>query len=91
MEALRVVLERGTPGATYCVADDRPATQAETLGWLCARLGVPPLPTVPLASLHPSLRGDRAISNARLKALGWRPRYPDFVAGFSALLAERGG
>jgi nucleoside-diphosphate-sugar epimerase len=88
--ALRVVLERGAPGATYCVADDRPAPQAETLGWLCARLGMPPPPTVPLSSLHASLRGDRAISNARLKALGWRPRYPDFVAGFSALLADRG-
>jgi len=85
-EAIRVVLERGTPGQTYCVADDRPATQEETTRWLCARLGLPLPPTVPLASLHPSLRGDRAISNARLKALGWRPRYPDFIAGFSALL-----
>jgi nucleoside-diphosphate-sugar epimerase len=89
-EAIRVVLERGEPGGTYNVADDRPATQAETIGWLCERLGLPPPPTVPLASLHESLQGDRAISNARLKALGWRPRYPDFVAGFSALLEEAG-
>jgi nucleoside-diphosphate-sugar epimerase len=86
VEAIRVVLERGEPGGTYCVADDRPATQAEVVGWLCARLGLPLPPTVPLASLPESLRGDRAISNARLKALGWRPRYPDFIAGFSALL-----
>jgi nucleoside-diphosphate-sugar epimerase len=85
-EAVRVVLERGTPGATWCVADDRPATHAEVVGWLCGRLGLPLPPTVPLASLHESLRGDRAVANARLKALGWRPRYPDFVAGFSALL-----
>ena len=85
-EAIRVVLERGEPGAAYCVADDRPATQAETAAWLCARLGLPLPPPVPLASLHESLQGDRAISNARLKALGWRPRYPDFIAGFSALL-----
>ncbi|MFY0568314.1 SDR family oxidoreductase [Archangium lansingense] len=86
VEAIRVVLARGEPGATYCVADDRPATQTETTEWLCARLGLPLPPSVPLASLHESLRGDRAISNARLKALGWRPRYPDFVAGFSAIL-----
>ena len=86
--AIHVVLQRGTPGVTYCVADDRPAPQAETVGWLCARLGLPAPPTVPLESLHPSLRGDRAISNARLQALGWRPRYPDFIAGFSALLAQ---
>jgi nucleoside-diphosphate-sugar epimerase len=89
VEAIRVVLERGEPGGTYCVADDRPATQAETAGWLCARLGLPLPPTVPLASLHESLRGDRAVSNARLKALGWRPRYPDFVAGFTAILDAR--
>lgn len=86
-EAIRVVLERGEPGAVYCVADDRPATQAELTAWLCERLELPPPPRVPLESLHESLRGDRAISNARLKALGWRPRYPDFIAGFSALLA----
>jgi nucleoside-diphosphate-sugar epimerase len=86
VEAIRGVLERGTPGATYCVADDRAATQGETVGWLCERLGLPLPPTVPLASLHESLRGDRAVDNGRLKALGWRPRYPDYVAGFSALL-----
>jgi nucleoside-diphosphate-sugar epimerase len=86
VEALRVVLERGAPGGTYNVADDRPATQAETVGWLCERLGLPLPPTVPLSSMPESLRGDRAISNARLKALGWRPRYPDFIAGFSALV-----
>ena len=40
-EAIRVVLERGEPGGKYCVADDRPATQAETAAWLCARLGLP--------------------------------------------------
>ncbi|MFL5359222.1 NAD-dependent epimerase/dehydratase family protein [Archangium sp.] len=86
VEAIRVVLERGEPGAVYCVADDRPATQAETASWLSSRLGLPLPPTVPLASLHESLRGDRAVSNARLKALGWRPRYPDFITGFSSLL-----
>ena len=86
VEALRVVLAHGQRGATWCVADDRPATQAETVGWLCQRLGLPLPPTVPLASLHESLRGDRAVRNTRLKALGWKPRYPDYTAGFSALL-----
>lgn len=90
VEAVRVVLARGTPGAVYCVADDRPATQAETTLWLCERLGLPPPPTVPLAQLHESLRGDRAVSNARLQALGWTPRHPDFVAGFTAVLQEEG-
>jgi ribosomal protein S18 acetylase RimI-like enzyme len=90
VEAIRVALQRGEPGALYCVADDRPATQAQTVAWLCQRLGVPPPPSVPLESLHESLRGDRAVSNERLKALGWQPRYPDYMAGFSALLEGEG-
>lgn len=90
MEAIRVALQWGEPGAFYCVADDRPAPQEETVTWLCERLGLPPPPRVPLESLHESLRGDRAVSNARLKDLGWRPRYPDYVAGFTALLEAEG-
>lgn len=90
VSAIRVALQWGEPGAFYCVADDRPASQEETVSWLCERLGLPPPPRVPLESLHESLRGDRAVSNARLKALGWRPRYPDYVAGFTALLQAEG-
>lgn len=90
VEALRVALERGEPGAVYCVADERPATQRETATWLCQRLGLPLPPTVPLASLHESLRGDRSVRNARLKHLGWRLKYPDFESGFAAVLAAEG-
>jgi nucleoside-diphosphate-sugar epimerase/GNAT superfamily N-acetyltransferase len=90
VEAVRMVLGLGEPGALYCVADDRPAPQVETVSWLCQRLGLPVPPSVPLESLHESLRGDRAVSNTRLKSLGWKPRYPDYVAGFSALLEAEG-
>jgi hypothetical protein len=90
VEAIRVVLEQGEPGGLYCVADDRAATQRETATWLCERLALPLPPTVPLELLHETLRGDRAVSNARLKALGWKPRYPDFTAGFAAVLQEEG-
>ena len=72
------------------LADDRAATQGETVAWLCSRLGVPPPPTVPLASLHETLRGDRAVKNSRLRALGWVPRYPDFETGFAAVLKAEG-
>jgi nucleoside-diphosphate-sugar epimerase len=89
-EAIRVALERGQPGGVYCVADDRAATQGETVAWLCERLGLPLPPSVPLASLHESLRGDRSVKNTRLKALGWAPRYPDFPTGFAAVLEVEG-
>jgi nucleoside-diphosphate-sugar epimerase len=90
VEAIRVVLERGAPGELYCAADDRAATQAETAAWLCKRLGLPLPPTVPLETLHETLRGDRAVSNTRLKALGWKPQYPDFTTGFAAVLQTEG-
>lgn len=90
VSAIQCVLARGTPGAVYCAADDHPASQGETVGWLCERLGVARPPEVPLAELHASLRGDRAVQNARLEALGWRPQYPDYRKGFEAVLAEEG-
>jgi uncharacterized protein YbjT (DUF2867 family) len=90
VSALQCVLEGGEPGAVYCAADDRPASQGETVAWLCKRLGVSRPPEVPLESLHASLRGDRAVQNARLKALGWKPQYPDYPTGFEAVLAHGG-
>ncbi|NTX07977.1 MULTISPECIES: GNAT family N-acetyltransferase [unclassified Myxococcus] len=88
--AILAGLEQGTPGALYCVADDRAAPLEETVTWLAHRLAMSVPPRVPLETLHESLRGDRAISNARLKELGWLPRYPDFTVGFAAVLKEEG-
>ncbi|WP_224249129.1 NAD-dependent epimerase/dehydratase family protein [Hyalangium gracile] len=90
VEAIRVALARGTPGGLYCVADDRAAAQGETVPWLCERLGLPLPPTVPLASMHETARGDRCIQNRRLRGLGWVPRYPDFPSGFAAVLEAEG-
>lgn len=90
VESIRVVLTRGEPGALYCVADDRAAPTDEPVAWLSQRLGVPMPPRIPLEQLNETVRGDRAISNARLKSLGWAPRYPDFIAGYTALLAAEG-
>jgi len=89
-QAIRVALAKGEPGALYCVADDRAAPQLESVSFLARCLDVPLPPTVPLESLPETLRGDRAVSNSRLKALGWTPRYPDFTTGFPAVLAAEG-
>jgi nucleoside-diphosphate-sugar epimerase len=88
VSAVQCALERGRAGEVYCVADDRPASQGETVGWLCERLGVPRPPEVELAELHPSLRGDRAVQNGRLKGIGWKLRYPDYRAGYEAVLRD---
>jgi nucleoside-diphosphate-sugar epimerase len=86
--AIQVALERGGAGSVLCVADDAPVPQREVVAWLCERLGVPLPPSVPAGEVAATLRGDRAVSNARLKALGWTPRYPTYREGFSAALEE---
>ncbi len=78
--AAELLLEKGEAGQVYLGVDDEPCTQADFYGWLCPRLGVPP--PAPSASLD---RGKR-VSNAKLKSLGWTPRYPGFREGYADLL-----
>jgi nucleoside-diphosphate-sugar epimerase len=73
----------------FNVADSAPALRAEVVAWLAERLGRP----VPgFDGSATTRRGgapmpDRIISNARIQqVLGWRPQYPDYRAGFEAIL-----
>ena len=84
---MRVLTTPDVAGRLYNVADDHPATYHDIYSWLAARLGKP----LPLPGEEPaSKRGltNKQVLNIRLRALGWTPRYPDFRAGFEALLKE---
>jgi len=86
----------------YNVADDAPTPKHEVLTWLAEQVGVLPLSfdnTAALSASEPANREggtarrrivpDRLISNARLKReLGWRPRYPDYRAGYARMLSH---
>lgn len=74
----------------FNVADDAPAPKAEVVAWLAARLGVSvPRFTGEPAGTRRAVTPDRVIANAKLKAaLGWRPRYPTFRAGYENLLSR---
>ncbi len=65
----------------YNVSDHNPLSQRAAYAWLAQHLQRPSPP----ASNTPSRRkrGDsnKRVSSAKLQALGWRPRYPDFAAG----------
>lgn len=78
--ALRFLGERGASGV-FNVADDCPVRQGEFYAWLAGRLGLPPPPEGPGA---PSRRGfsNKRISNRKIRALGWGPRYPSFREGY---------
>lgn len=78
----------------YNVADDAPARKAEVVQWLAERLGrASPRFTGGAASERRGFAAppDRIISNTRLKAeLGWRPRFPSYREGYTAILAGLG-
>lgn len=75
-------LARGeTPARSYLVTDNSPAPQHEVLQWLAQQQGVP-LPAV----AAPEASGKR-LRNSRLRASGFPLQYPDYRAGYRALLS----
>lgn len=71
-------------GQVFNVCDDRPLTQRECYEWL-ARHFERPLPP-PAPPDYDRKRGwtNKRVSNARLRALGWRPRFPSFLDAVEA-------
>jgi nucleoside-diphosphate-sugar epimerase len=62
----------------FNVVDDQPLLQSECYRWLAQRLNRP-LP--PIGAQQQRKRGDsnKRVSNAKLRRLGWTPRYPTFA------------
>ncbi len=67
----------------YLGVDDEPAPLHEVVDWLRQRLGVRQW------SEQETVRraGSKRCSNARARALGWRPEYPSYREGYAAILA----
>lgn len=73
----------------FNVADGAPARRAEVVAWLCGQLGcpVPRFDGTTTARRGGAPVPDRLISSALIqRVLGWRPRYPDYRAGFAEIL-----
>ena len=78
--ALFFLLDRQPQGKQiYNVVDDQPIRQSECYRWLAEKLNRP-LPSVG-KSTRRYKRGDsnKRVSNAKLRTLGWTPRYPTFA------------
>lgn len=76
----------------FNLSDDAPATRAELLGWLAARLGLP-VPifdgAVPSARKGGEPTPDRTIVAEKIRRmLGWAPAFADFRAGYEPLLDQ---
>lgn len=65
----------------YNLVDNQPTLLSECYRWLAAKLSRP-IPR-PGTSASKRKRGDsnKRVSNAKLRGLGWTPRYPTFVDG----------
>jgi nucleoside-diphosphate-sugar epimerase len=77
--------DRGRPGETYIVADDTPVPRREFYAHLARLLGAPEArfePHPPGKVVPPE--ANRRVSNRKLRALGWAPRYPSCVEGLAA-------
>jgi nucleoside-diphosphate-sugar epimerase len=77
--ALLVLLDRPVPGGEiFNVVDDQPILQSQCYRWLATRLKREP---PPVGQTNPSRKrgvSHKRVSNAKLRALAWVPRYPTF-------------
>lgn len=95
-EAYRALVEKPVPGETYNIADDRPERLETVVRAQADALGAPPPWSAPSWLLHlvagrfgaPPTLANTVISNAKLRALGWTPRYPTWREGIPALTAS---
>lgn len=69
--------------SVYIGVDDAPAPLSEVVDWLRGELGV----TTEAEEQVSRRPGSKRCRNARARALGWVPRYPDYRAGYRAVLA----
>jgi nucleoside-diphosphate-sugar epimerase len=76
------VLGLPQPDAVYLGVDDTPLPLDVLYDDLAALIGAPPVPAGPA----PAGIGSKRLSNARLKATGFRVRWPDARLGYADLL-----
>jgi nucleoside-diphosphate-sugar epimerase len=89
--AIRVCLTApaAVPSQVFNVADLAPARREEVVRWLAGALGrpVPAFDGAAGARRGGAPMPDRLIASGKIqRVLGWRPHFPDYRAGFGAIL-----
>jgi nucleoside-diphosphate-sugar epimerase len=75
------------PGGIFNVVDDCPVSQIEWFRWVSRRIGKPMPPFGPRDLARKRAWTNKKVANAKLRALGWEPRFPTFRAGIERILA----
>src|SRR6266487_3743204 len=63
----------------YNVVDDQPILQSECYRWLAEKLNRPLPPLGRREGEHKRGDSNKRVSNAKLRGIGWAPRYPTFA------------
>jgi nucleoside-diphosphate-sugar epimerase len=80
---LLLVEERADLGRQiYNVVDDQPILAGDAYRWLSAHFQ-PPLSEGNVAAARKRGDSNKRVSNKKLRALGWAPRYPNFAAAMT--------
>ena len=80
--ALMHLLSLDDPQALYLVSDDLPVAKYEVLAWIAAALGKP----APKGLSAVPGNGGKRVDNQRLRRSGFQLNYPDYRAGYGAIL-----
>jgi len=79
---VKLARERQLPAASIInVADDQPITQRDCYAWLAAKLNRPLPPLVDQPGGRKRGASNKRVSNQKLRALGWQPKYATFEVG----------
>jgi nucleoside-diphosphate-sugar epimerase len=71
------LIDRGEAGV-FNLSDNEPLRQQAIYSWLAKRFGRPLPPTGPIDPNRKRGWTNKQVSNAKLRATGWQPRYPSF-------------
>lgn len=83
--ALKHLLEIDKPHALYAVTDDCPAPRYEVVDWLARVQGC----ASPRGLRDKTAVRGKRVSNQRLRDSGFKLSYPDYKAGYAAVLEQR--
>ena len=80
--AIRLLMTRAeSTGEIYNLVDNEPRLQSECYRWLAAKLNRPLPPIGRSTSTRKRGASNKRVSNAKLRSIGWVPRYPNFATG----------
>ena len=86
--AVRAALDADGASGIYNAADNEPVMLRDFYAWCASSLDKPLPPPGAVDSKRKRGLTNKRVSNARLRTLGWTPRYPSFREGLAERLAD---